>query len=292
MQEKILVVDDEPQNLKVIQQILGGGYKLTFSTDGEKALSLAEKHQPSLVLLDVMMPAMNGFEVCQALKSKEATKDIPVVFVTAMDNSEDVKKGLGVGGYYYLTKPVDKATLKAVVVSAMGEFSAYQKLKKEIKTQQNAFSLLAKGTFHFRTIEEGERLALMLAKACPEPEKQLVGLNELFINAVEHGNLGITYDQKTVLHQKGIWAKEIVRLAAEKENLNKSVRVTFERENEAVNIFIEDEGKGFDWKNYLSFDPERLFETHGRGIAMANELSFDHLEYQGKGNQVLVKAGH
>ncbi|WP_434361894.1 response regulator [Parasalinivibrio latis] len=103
---KILLVDDEPNNLKLLQQILKDHYQLIFAPNGEKALQAVEKHSPDLILLDVMMPDMNGYQVCETLKSSQETEHIPVIFVTAMGQQEDEEKGFDVGGVDYIQKPV------------------------------------------------------------------------------------------------------------------------------------------------------------------------------------------
>jgi putative two-component system response regulator len=106
MLKKLLAVDDEPNNLQVLRQILRDRFQLIFAPNGEKALEAAAKHRPDLILLDIMMPDMNGYEVCKRLKSGSATKDIPVIFVTAMSEVEDEARGFDVGAVDYIQKPV------------------------------------------------------------------------------------------------------------------------------------------------------------------------------------------
>lgn len=109
----ILVVDDEPNNLKVLQQILKKSYNLVFAKDGPKALKVAEKHVPDLILLDIMMPGMDGYDVCRHLKASKATAGIPVIFVTALNEDEDESKGFEAGAIDYITKPVSASVVKA-----------------------------------------------------------------------------------------------------------------------------------------------------------------------------------
>jgi putative two-component system response regulator len=104
--KKILVVDDEPNNLQVMRQILKDHYQLLFASSGEKALEAAGRHLPDLLLLDIMMPGMSGYEVCQQLRANPATEHIPVIFVTAMSEVEDEAKGFDVGAVDYIQKPV------------------------------------------------------------------------------------------------------------------------------------------------------------------------------------------
>lgn len=111
----ILCVDDEPNNLALFRQILGEDYRLVFARDGDQALRAAEKHAPSLVLLDVEMPGMDGYEVAWALKARAATEHIPIIFVTALDREVDERTGFACGGVDYITKPVSPFILRARV---------------------------------------------------------------------------------------------------------------------------------------------------------------------------------
>lgn len=90
MLKKILIVDDEPNNLQLLRQVLKGKFQLIFANCGVKALSAAQEHQPDLILLDIMMPDLSGYEVCEKLKSNPLTKAIPVIFVTAMSDAEEI----------------------------------------------------------------------------------------------------------------------------------------------------------------------------------------------------------
>ncbi len=104
---KVLIVDDMPTNLDVLNQILEQqGYEVSFATSGEQAIKIATLDQPDLILLDVMMPDMDGFETCRRLKSLEPTRGIPVIFVTGKTDSQDVVEGFHIGAVDYITKPV------------------------------------------------------------------------------------------------------------------------------------------------------------------------------------------
>lgn len=114
--QRILVVDDAPENIQVLMETLKDEYAIVAATGGEKALKVASSdNKPDIILLDVMMPGMNGYEVCERLKADEATKDIPVVFVTAMSEEEDEAKGLSLGAVDYVTKPFRPSLVKARV---------------------------------------------------------------------------------------------------------------------------------------------------------------------------------
>jgi hypothetical protein len=114
----------------------------------------------------------------------------------------------------------------------------------------------------------------------------VTGLLELLLNAVEHGNLGITYDEKSHLLDLGQLDEEIARRLQEPAYAGRCAVATFIRHGEDLYLSVIDEGSGFDWRPFLHLDPQRAFDTHGRGIATAKMVSFDSLEYHGTGNHV------
>ncbi len=112
---RVLVVDDEPANIRVVAEALGEGFDVRFATDGEKALQLAATAGIDLVLLDVVMPGLDGHEVLRRLKSDENTRSIPVIFVTARDEVDDETRGFDLGAVDYITKPVSPPVVRARV---------------------------------------------------------------------------------------------------------------------------------------------------------------------------------
>ncbi|RRH78172.1 diguanylate cyclase [Falsigemmobacter faecalis] len=108
----ILIVDDELSNVEIIYSALGDDYEISFATSGEEALEVARLTQPDLVLLDVVMPGMQGFEVCQKLKEDPLLSDIPVIFTTGLGDTEDEIRGLSLGAIDYVTKPIQPMILR------------------------------------------------------------------------------------------------------------------------------------------------------------------------------------
>jgi len=114
--DKVLLVDDSTSNLQLLHETLDGlGYKLLIAKNGKSALAIAAKANPSLILLDIMMPEVDGYEVCRRLKADENTSRIPVIFITALADEEDEAKGLGLGAVDYITKPIKPELVRARV---------------------------------------------------------------------------------------------------------------------------------------------------------------------------------
>lgn len=112
---KVLIIDDEPTNLQILNEILKNDYILFFAKDAEKGWELANRESPDLILLDVMMPEVTGYELIQRLKENAITKYIPVIFVTALTDVGDEEKGFKLGAVDYITKPVSPSIVKARV---------------------------------------------------------------------------------------------------------------------------------------------------------------------------------
>lgn len=131
--KKILVVDDVPVNIQLLVTYLSvEGYDVISAKDGHDAMKAVKEHQPDLVLLDVMMPKMNGFEVCKAIKSDDATKFIPVILVTALNELEDKVKGMVSGADDFLTKPFNKLELLVRVRSLLRIKHLHDELQEKV----------------------------------------------------------------------------------------------------------------------------------------------------------------
>jgi CheY-like chemotaxis protein len=111
----ILIVDDEPINIDLLVDSFECDYEVLAATDGKTALETAQRERPDLILLDVLMPGIDGYEVCRRLKGNRETQNIPVIFITALNSGADEIRGLELGARDYLTKPVDPPSVKARV---------------------------------------------------------------------------------------------------------------------------------------------------------------------------------
>jgi sigma-B regulation protein RsbU (phosphoserine phosphatase) len=132
--EIILLVDDNPTNLQVLRQTLQGiDCKMLIAKNGERALSIAVEEHPDLILLDIMMPGIDGFEVCRRLKSDAATEDIPVIFLSALGDTEDKVRGLQLGAVDYVSKPFQPEEVKARVNTHL----TIHRLRREVQNQRD-----------------------------------------------------------------------------------------------------------------------------------------------------------
>jgi two-component system sensor histidine kinase/response regulator len=130
--ETILIVDDSPVNLQLLSTMLTKqGYRVRCADSGSQALADIQAHPPNLILLDIMMPQMSGYEVCQRLKADEQTRDIPIIFISALDATEDKVKGFEVGGVDYITKPFQLAEVLARAEAHLTLQSMRRKLQEQ-----------------------------------------------------------------------------------------------------------------------------------------------------------------
>jgi len=148
----ILIVDDNPANLDILQaRLTANNYEIITATDGEAGLAMAREKQPDLILLDIMMPKMDGIEVCQRLKADPALPFMPIVMVTAKADSKDVVAGLEAGGDEYLTKPVDHSALIARVKSMLRIKDLHDTVREQATRLEEQSAQLAEWN---RTLEQ------------------------------------------------------------------------------------------------------------------------------------------
>lgn len=286
----LLVEDSRTVALQTARILSAQGFDITVAEDGMAGweILMAGDAAFDAILLDREMPRMNGMELLRRVKALPRLSQVPVIMVTSVSDNDSIREGLAQGAYYYVTKPFLPDMLVSIVNAAVGQYSEYRALQESVRQAERPFELMESGSFRFRLIEDGRKLANSLARACPHPEKAVFGLQELMVNAIEHGNLAITYQEKTRLLVAGAWEDEVHRRLESPQCRDKHVAVHFERRPDAVTITVRDEGDGFDWQRYVDFDAERAFDNHGRGIAMARALSFDSLQYVGNGNTVVA----
>jgi two-component system, sensor histidine kinase and response regulator len=172
-QESILIVDDTPANLQLLAQMLSEqGYKVRIAQDGTMALMSIQSSVPDLILLDIMMPELNGYEVCSKLKASSQTKDIPIIFISTLNEAFDKVKAFEVGGVDYITKP-----FQAQEVLARVEHQLHIRRLSQQLLEQNA---LLQQEVHRREMAEAE-VRKSLSK-----EQELNQLKSYFVSMVSH----------------------------------------------------------------------------------------------------------
>lgn len=287
----ILIIDDEINNINLLKLELKDLYDIISVEDGVKGWELLQKNKDKVktILLDRMMPNMNGIEFMKKLKSDDSVSTIPVIMQTAAAEKAQLVEGIEAGAYYYLTKPYDDEIMRSIVSAAVNDYAQYSQLKSELKTFRKKTHLVKDSNFKVKTIDDAYYLSTFIANFFPDPERVILGISELIINAIEHGNCGISYDEKTQLNRNEKWREEVDRRIADPKNANKTVDVKYSNNGKEIVLKIKDQGNGFDWSEYMNISSDRATDSHGRGIAMSKVMSFDEIEYIGNGNEVCCK---
>ena len=289
---RILAVDDEALNLEILLEYFADECALTLDTadGGEAAWALLQnpENDYKAILLDRMMPGLDGIGLLKRIKGDARLAGIPVIMQTAANSAAQIREGLETGAYYYLTKPYRRDNLLAIVQAALIDAEARDALRLQLHSHINSLQFLKQAEFSIRTVDEASQLASFIARACPNAEMVVMGISELLINAVEHGNLGLSYAEKSSLMRDDCWRPEIDRRAALATNIEKEVKLQFERDERSITLRVIDQGNGFDWQSFLEIEPERAFDPNGRGIALARLLSFSTLIYEGGGNTAVA----
>ena len=286
----ILIVEDDPLMTDLLVLYL---HKEDFTCIGvesaEKAWDVLNDDQFifDCVLLDINLPGISGIELLKQIKADVALMDIPVIMETAEGSESSILEGLNNGAYYYLTKPVVQQKLTSTLKVAVGDYRRNIYLKNEVKNIGSIFKNCQEGRFYFQSLLDCQRLAIALANMFPEPERVIFGLSELMTNAVEHGNLEIGYEKKSDLLAQELWVDEIDNRLEQKQYSSRVGEISLVKTETKVVVTISDQGSGFDWEPFLKISIKRVFDQHGRGIAMTKEKCFDELEYIGKGNSVV-----
>lgn len=145
--QKILIIDDTPANIHLLSEFLSDDYTVYFATSGEKGLDIARRKLPDLILLDIMMPGMDGYQVCTMLKAEEATRPIPVIFITAMTSVEEEARGLEAGAIDYITKPISPPIVKIRVKNHLElkrQRDRLEQLSLELEGKNRQLEILAR----------------------------------------------------------------------------------------------------------------------------------------------------
>lgn len=140
---KVLIIDDNKKNVELLRDFIESwGYETMLAYQGRKALEIVQETVPDIILLDVMLPGMSGFEVCQALKDNPGTRDVPVVMITALTAPEDRVNGFATGADYFMVKPVNYKELKAILENAVRKKTRLDSMENQELVLQKIYTLL------------------------------------------------------------------------------------------------------------------------------------------------------
>ena len=184
----ILIVDDTPKNIQVLGNILRDkGYSISVATSGKQSLELVKTEEPDLILLDIQMPEMDGFEVCATLKANPDTKEIPVIFLTAMVESEKIVHGFELGAVDYITKPFNAAELIVRVATQIEISQSREKLVELNATKDKFFSIIAHDLRNpfAGIIGLSDIMEIMLLESNGEKPEQLIELTKMIKKSSE-----------------------------------------------------------------------------------------------------------
>jgi len=287
---RILVIGLSQEDQLFLQQSLESEpYECVFTKSATQAQQIIFENSPTFFnayLLDDLTDHNENLTLLKTLNISASYSTIPIIFQTHEGNAHQIQAGLEHGAFFYLLTPYNKSLLMSVLKAAIKGFANYSDINRRIQDIEAIRPLLQSATFHIKTLEEAKSLSSVLSYATPNFKEVAIGLFELMINAIEHGNLGITYQEKTQMIQDNSLQNVIKSRLKQEEYADRFVKVRFERTLEHIHFIIEDCGQGFDYKEYLNFSKQRAMDNHGRGIMIANRLSFDSLEYSRQGSTV------
>lgn len=190
-QETLLIVDDIPANVSLLLEFLTqAGFKVLVAKEGKAALKKAEYAHPDLILLDVMMPGMDGFKVCEVLKSQDSTEDIPIIFMTALSETVDKVKGFSLGAVDYITKPIQHEEVLSRITTHLKLCKLQQQLEAELQFKKDyAIELEKRNT-------ELNAFARTVAHDLKNPLNGLLGLSNRLLTTCSSGHICNDMDNK------------------------------------------------------------------------------------------------
>ena len=290
---RVLIIDNDRSELEALAEMVEEwGFEAIPVRSAREAREVIEDSGETLdtILLDWRLPDGDGLEVLQWIKERPSGAEVEVIIQSGTVVPGEIRRGIRKGAYYFLTKPYSDPQLHALVQAAISSRNLKRKVRTSVAEVKDCFCLLSEGVFLLTTIADAEQLAAHIGSASGDPQRG-IGVLELLLNAIEHGNLEISYNEKSELLAAGKLGEVVAARLASEEYRDKRVRVEMQRTNSHLELLIEDCGRGFDFEKYLTFDPERLFHAHGRGVLLARAVLDVEFIYPGNKVRVVVPVG-
>jgi len=253
------------------------------SDDAAAAAVATLGDDPHVLILQVVP----GEDVGLRMRGMRLALDMPSLPVITVG---DVPSGASIlaGALHHLPRVDDGESLRAAVSAAAKVALDLKRVEEELAARSRSVGLIVSGEFQFRTPRDANDLAIALSPAGPQPARLALGLLELMLNAVEHGNLGIGGAEKDRLRGLGLFQEEVERRLASPENHDKRATLTVLRRPDGLSYTIEDMGAGFDWRAHDESGRSGVPAISGRGILLARSYAFERVEYRGRGNRVVA----
>lgn len=267
--QKILIVDDEPVNITVLVEILSESYDLLVATDGKKALQIvAADNCPDIILLDVLMPDMDGYEVAEHLKSNEKTKDIPFIFLTAQFDSDSVVKGFKLGSVDYISKPFAKEELLVRVKTHLELYTLKNSLTKALSQSNEQLEIIKKYSNEIESYKNN--LEERVAQAVAEIESQ----NILLLKQSKFAAMG---------EMIGMIAHQLKQPLNGLSVISQSYKIVYELDSIDEEYLIENEESSMKFIRYMSETIDNFrnfFQTDkNRELVDINNLIDDSIKF-------------
>jgi len=230
---RLLLVEDDTQNVEILTHCLSDqAYEVSVAENGKVALAMMAERTFDIILLDRMMPVMDGMTFLRRMRADPTTREIPVIMQTAATEKHYIEEGIRAGVYYYLTKPFSKQILLAIIKSALDDqrllvclVEETDRIADRLREFRRGLIHMQSSYFHFKTPLQVKRIAAVVASCFPKPQEVVMGFTELMLNAVEHGNLGICFEEKRELLLNDKWDQEIERRLTQPEYMVKNARL-------------------------------------------------------------------
>ncbi len=203
--QTILIVDDQVENIDILNEVLCSNYNVLACKNGKNAIDIVEKKYPDIILLDVMMPEINGFEVCQKLKSNPNTSKIPIIFITAQNKDVEEEKGLQLGAVDYITKPISPSIVKARIKTHLSLYDQNRILDQKVKEKT---AELAEANSRLANLEKTKSDFLsLISHELRTPLTSLTLINEMFLQ------MKVSKEQKEMLEFAGKSINRLIRFS-------------------------------------------------------------------------------